>query len=242
MFRQTFSLGTLLVLSALSATACQAVPNPAPAPAPSTAAQDAPAAAPTPSRAAQGEPVAPPLPDRSRIESALRLAGLSGGVVTAKKDGALTLRSAGRFLQVRTNDQTIVVVPGKTSAQIADIRVGDRVITDFGRDTTNTTAAFLLDLPADYGTGNIRLGAVVASKPGVVNLRTRNGADKAATSDATMVIRLGGNKPTVGAVTDLQPGSVVVVIGQESGDTFNAQVVVATGKDARARLNHSAQK
>ncbi|MEW5718877.1 MAG: hypothetical protein AB1817_09645 [Chloroflexota bacterium] len=238
MFKKIFLLGTLLILSVMSATACQGIPDLALQP----TSLPEPAAAPTLATAAPATPppaqAKPQLPDRSKVEGALRLADLSGGVVTENKNGALTLRLAQRQTQhIQTNASTIVVVPGKTNAQVADIRVGDRVIVDYGGDTTNTTAAFLLDLPADYNTGNVLLGAVMATQGETLNVRTRTGNDRVVTGSQTTFVNLSGDKPALGAFKDLKQGNVVVVIGQDTTDAFNAQIIVIADKDARAILN-----
>ena len=236
MFKKIALLSTLLVLSAMSATACEAVPNIAsrflPTPTPTAAPTATPA--PTVAPQARGNPQAP---NRGNIAGALGLADLSGGIVSENKNGALTLRLAGKQTQqVQSNASTIIVMPGKTNAQVADIRVGDRVIVDYGADK-NTTAALLLDLPADYNMGNVLLAAVVSSKGGTINVRTRTGDDKVATNDQTTFVNLSGDKPALGAFKDLKQGNVVVVIGTDSTDAFNAQVIVVTDRDARAILN-----
>ncbi|MCI0476588.1 MAG: hypothetical protein L0Y55_10100 [Anaerolineales bacterium] len=234
MFQKIILLGTLLLVFALSATACQGVPNLAPAPAPT----ETPTVAPTP-----GAPAAPPvapakpqLPDRQKVEGALRLADLSGGIVSENKNGVLALRVGRQIEQVQTNAQTIVVMPGKTKVQVADIRVGDRVIVDYGAET-NTTAALLLDLPSDYATGNVMLAAVVSVRGGTLNVRTRSGDTRVAASAETVIVNLSGDKPALGALKDLKPGNAVIVIGQDNNDTVNAQVIVVTDRDARALLN-----
>ena len=127
-------------------------------------------------------------------------------------------------------------MPGKSNAQVAEIRVGDRVIVDYG-DDKNTTAAFLLDLPADYNMENVLLGAVVSSKGGTINVRTRTGNDRITTSDQTTFVNLSGDKPSLGAFKDLKQGNGVIAIGQDTSDVFNAQIVVVTDRDARALLN-----
>ncbi len=242
MFKKIFLLNTLLILFALSVTACQAIPDLAPQPAPVAAPTDAP----TPATAAPSAPVAPPaqakpqLPDRGKVEGALKLADLSGGVVAENKNGALTLRLAQRQTQqVQTNASTIVVVPGKANAQVADIRVGDRVIVDFGGDTTNTTAAFLLALPADYNVGNVLLGAVMSTQGETINVRTRTGNGRVVTGSQTTFVNLSDDKPTIGAFKDLKQGNVVVAIGQDTSDAFNAQIIVIADKDARAILDRN---
>ena len=73
MFKKIILLGTLLVLAALSATACQAIPNLAPQPMPTTAPTVAPAATSAPAAPPQAQ-TKPQLPDRGKIEGALRLA------------------------------------------------------------------------------------------------------------------------------------------------------------------------
>ena len=238
MFKKIALLSTLLVLFAVSATACEAIPNiasqflPTPPPTAAPTATPAPATATAPQAQAN-----PPAPGRN-IQGALRLADLSGGIVGDNKNGALTLRLAGRQTErVQTNASTLVVMPGKTNAQIADIRVGDRVIADYGNDTTNTTAALLLDLPADYNMSNVLLAAVISSKGGTINVRTRTGDDKIATTDQTTFVNLSGDRPALGAFKDLKQGNVVIVIGTDSTDAFNAQVIVVTDRDARAILN-----
>ena len=237
MFKKIALLSTLLVLSAMSATACEAVPN--------IAAQFLPTPTPTAAPTATPAPTAPPqargnpqAPNRGNIAGALGLADLSGGIVGENKNGTLTLRLAQRQTQqVQTNASTLVVMPGKSNAQVADIRVGDRVIADYGGDTTKTTAALLLDLPADYNMNNVLLGAVVTTKSGTINVRTRTGDDRVATNDQTSFVNLSGDKPALGAFKDLKQGNVVVAIGQNTNGAFNAQVVVVTDRDARAILN-----
>jgi hypothetical protein len=236
MFNKIIWLGTVSLVLALSVTACQGLPNLIPQPTPTTAPTVAPMTEPAPATTPQAQSE-PPLPDRGKIESALRLADLSGGIVSANKNGTLTLRLARQTTQVQTNVSTIVVIPGKNNAQVADIRVGDRVIADYGNDVTNTTAAFLLDLPSDYNTGNVWLAAVLSSKGGTINVRTRSGKDKVAANDETLIVNLSGVKPTIGSLKDLKPGNLVVVIGQDGDDAFKAQVIVVTDQDARAILN-----
>jgi len=236
MFNKIIWLGTVSLVLALSATACQGLPNLIPQPTPTTAPTVAPTTEPAPATTPQAQSELP-LPDRGKIESALRLADLSGGIVSANKNGTLTLRLAQQTTQVQTNVSTIVVIPGKTNAQIADIHVGDRVIADYGNDVTKTTGAFLLDLPSDYNTGNVLLAAVLSSKGGTLNVRTRSGSDKVAANDETLIVNLSGDKPTLGSLKDIKPSNLVVVIGQDGGNAFKAQVIVVTDRDARGILN-----
>jgi len=236
MFNKIIWLGTVSLVLALSATACQGLPNLIPQPTPTTAPTVAPTTEPAPATTPQAQSELP-LPDRGKIESALRLADLSGGIVSANKNGTLTLRLAQQTTQVQTNVSTIVVIPGKTNAQIADIHVGDRVIADYGNDVTKTTGAFLLDLPSDYNTGNVLLAAVLSSKGGTLNVRTRSGSDKVAANDETLIVNLSGDKPTLGSLKDIKPSNLVVVISQDGGNAFKAQVIVVTDRDARTILN-----
>jgi hypothetical protein len=238
MFKKIALLSTLLVLSALNVTACEAVPNIASQFLPTPTPTAAPTATPAPATATAPQAQAKPQAPANRIEGALRLADLSGGIVSENKNGVLTLRLTQRQTQqIQTNASTIVVMPGKNNVQVADLRVGDRVIADFGSDTTKTTAALLLDLPANYNMQNVMLGAVMSTKGETINVRTRTGNDRVTTSNQTTIVNLSGDKPALGAFKDLKQGNVVVAIGQDTNDTFNAQIIVVADHDARAILN-----
>lgn len=232
MSKKILLIGMLLIALTLGATACQAIPNILAQPTPTSTSTTTPT--PTATPLARANPQAP----LNRIQGALQLAGLSAGVVSDNKNGTLALRVGRQTNQVQTNAGTLVVMPGKSNSQVADIRDGDRVIADFGDDTTKTTAAFLFDLPSDYTKGNVLLAAVVSSRGGTVNVRARTGNNQVSTSDDTLIVNLSDGAPALSSLADLKPGNLVVAIGQDGNDTFNAQIIVITDRDVRNLLNH----
>jgi len=234
-------IGALLILFACGATACEAVPSLAATPQPVATATIAPAV-PTPAPTAVAAPEAPgraTMPDRRKIEGALKIAGLSGGIVRANDNGTLSLRMGGQLEQIQTTAGTIVVIPGKNDAKVADIRVGDRVVADLG--TSASTAAFLLAFPADYGADNVLAAAVRASRGRNINVLSREGNRALTTSATTTVVDISGDQPTLASLGDLKRGNAIVAVGQSDGDKFDAQVIVVLDKDARALLGKGRQ-
>ena len=221
-----------LIVSTFGATACTALPNPAATLPPAATATIIPAM-PTPTLAPMPTPAAP-MPDRRKIEGALKIVGLSGGVVRANDNGTLSLRLGGQWEQIQTTASTIVVIPGKSDAKVADIRAGDRVVADLG--TSDSAAAFLMAFPADYDANNILVAAVRASRSGNINVLSRQGNRALTTSATTIVVDLSGDQPTLTALGDLKPGNAIVAVGQSDGDKFDAQVIVVLDKDARALI------
>jgi hypothetical protein len=202
---------------------------------------------PTPTAAPTSTPVVTPslsgkssAPGRNQVQDALKLADLSARVVSANKNGTLTLKSVNKKNdKVQTNASTIVVIPGQGSAKVADIKIGDRVVIDFGKDAASTTVAFVLDLPPGFNPGDAVIGALKPNRGGDKTLVTRRGDLTLATDANTTIVDLSGDQPKLGASSDLQPTNLIVVIGQTSDRALNAQVVIVTDKEPRAILRQA---
>ncbi|MDE3090757.1 MAG: hypothetical protein KGJ80_15385 [Chloroflexota bacterium] len=163
----------------------------------------------------------------------LKGAGLNGGGVVTSNSGStlgVTLGKASRQIQVASN--AIVIVPGKANATVSDIQVGDRVIAD----VNNNSASFVLDVPAGYTAKNLALAAVQSNQGRTLRLRTRAGTRDVTTSAATMVVNISGSQPALGSLADLKLGAAVLVIGNGSSASFDAQVIVLLDKDMRNLL------
>ena len=245
-------MGAALAIFALSATACDSLPTAltqnlpisfAPAtstPTPTEAPTLAPQTATTPV-APQGK--APQRPQAAQaLQNLLKGLGLQGGVVTSNSGSTLGLKLGKATAQLQVAPGAIIVVPGETAATLTDIRVGDRVIADVTSSNPNASASFLLDVPANYTADNVMLGAVMPNKNGAINLRTPRGVRAVSTSASTLILNISGSQPTIGSVSDLNPGSAVVVIGSSSGSGFDAQVIVLLDKDARTLLRKANPK
>jgi hypothetical protein len=237
----TIVSGVLFTLFALGTTACgvtqgtgnlpQAFPS---ASATATAvATDTPTPAPTAVTTPQARDRTPNGDKSGRVLTALRDLGLTGGVVSANSGRALSLNLGKASQQIQVGTNTIVVIPDKSNPRVSDIRVGDRVIADVPGGDANATATLLLDFPAGYTADNVLTGAVQSSKGGAVALRTRKGPRSLTTSAATVVVNISQDQPTIDRLGDLQPGNAVLVIGQDSGDAFNAQVIVVIEKSVK---------
>jgi hypothetical protein len=230
----TISIRAALVVVLLSATACGTLPlslaflQPTGTPTPT----DTPTPAPTPTAQAQGK--APNrAPAAQGLAALLRGAGLRGGVVASNDGRALGFTLGKTTAQIRVAPSAIIVVPDKPNATLSDIAVGDRVIVDVTGTGATAVAALVLDLPAHYTANNLRLGAVISNQGGTVNLRTARGTQAVTTSAATRVINLSGAQPAVEALGDLQPANAVLVIGQGSAGSFDAQVIVVLDQNVR---------
>jgi hypothetical protein len=252
----SMTLGAALTIFALSATACDSLPTALTqnlpisfAPATSTPAPtDVPTEAPALLPQVATTPVAPlgAAPKRAQaaqaLQNLLKGLGLQGGVVTSNSGSTLGLKFGKATAQVQVAPDAIVVVTGETAATLTDVRVGDRVIADVTSSNPNATASFLLDVPANYTADNVMLGAVMPNKNGALNLRTPRGARAVSTSASTLIVNISGSQPALGSISDLNPGSAVVVIGSNSGSTFDAQVIVLLDKDARTLLRKAHPK
>ncbi len=159
--------------------------------------------------------------------------GLSGGVVVSNTGSAVGLRVAGSTLQLQTTANTIIVVPGVKNAQLADIHAGDRVIANIPGNDPNTPAALLLDIPVGYTADNIVTGVVQANTSGALAVKTDTLPRRVMVNGATFVVDLSGDRPLLAALSEVQSNNAVMIIGQPSGDTFTAQIVVIAVKDAR---------
>ncbi len=229
-------IAALLVLLTLGATGCEAMPTldatpplpekvatavtPTPTPMPAT----------TPETSSQA-----PAPDRRKIENALKIAGLAGGIVSANTGDTLTLRTGRQPQQIQTNATTLVAIPGKSDATVADIRVGDRVLADL--DASGTTATFVLALPADTARENLLAAAILANRGASFAVRTRGGNRALHTDATTSVIDITGAQPTPVSPGDLKQGNAILAIGQANGEHFDAQLIIVLGQDARALLS-----
>ncbi len=225
----------LIVLAVgLSATACSGVPSFTVQPTATVTPTLAPTVTPTPAAPA-------PAPSQAgkraqpgnHLQALLKTTGLSGGVVSANTNGVLSVKLAKTTDQIATSASTLVILPGKASAQVSDIRVGDRVVADFGTPD-NSIAVALLDFPADFNADNLLMAAVQANKNGTVMVRTRQGTQTLDTMSATRVINLSGAQPAMGTLADIKLGNAVLVIGQPNGSAmFDAQVIIVLDKNVR---------
>lgn len=226
----------LFVLVVLCVFAFGTVPNVAAAEVTATPSAPAIAATPTPKPGgAQGQA---PKPNKATqaVVNALKGSGLAGGVVISNTNGTLSLKLGNRNVQVKTNASTIVVIPGQSNAQVADIQVGDRVVAEFPGKDKNAPAAALLDIPKDYKVNNLRLGAVLKINGNRVALRTRNGNQVITTNASTVVLDVSSGKPAIKSLSDLKARNAVLVIGKPDGKAFNGQVIVIVSQDARKLL------
>jgi hypothetical protein len=173
------------------------------------------------------------------LQALLKNSGLQGGIVTVNDGNALGLRLGRTTSQIQVASNAIVVVPGRTNATLSDIAVGDRVIARDSTYSTNATASMVLDIPAKYTTSNLMLGAVVANKNGVLTLRARSGTHTVTSTPSTVIVNISGANSTLDGVNDLIPASAVLVIGDESGNAFNSQVIVLLDKNAQDLLNRA---
>jgi hypothetical protein len=230
----------LLALLALGVTACRIAPGAVSVLQPSVTATAVPTLMPTVAATPEAQSN-PPMPDRKRAEQVLKIAGLSGGIVTANRNGTLMLRTSNGAEQIQTGPNTIVVIPGQNNAQVADIRVRDRVIVDFGGTDTAVAAALLLDFPADYDANNVLVGAVRASRRDALTVRTPAGVETLTPTGTTLMVDMSQDKPALGVLGDLEPGNAVLVIGVRNGESFEPQVIVILEKDARDLLNRGSR-
>ncbi len=218
-------LGLFLVLGA---TACSALPAPirqdlataiaaptiTPAPAPSVA------ATPQAKRSTTPNPNANPL-------AALKRFGLEGGVVASNEANTLMLRIGKASEQLTIAPTTLIVVPGQANAKLSDIQVGDRAIAKIPDGNANSSPELVLDFPRSYTAANIAMGVVQArSSANSFTVRTRGGSKTIAPGAGLVVIDMTGSQPVMGQLTDLKRGSGMLAIGNASGDTLNAQVLV----------------
>ncbi|MCL4395443.1 MAG: hypothetical protein M1482_11695 [Chloroflexi bacterium] len=212
-----------------------AVPIDTPAPADTTAPALQPGATPANPGLAPGRAQ----PAGNALASLLRGMGLQGGVVTSNSGTQLGLKLANSTEQLDVAPSAIVAVPGKTSAAVSDISVGDRLIADVAGSGSTRQATMLLDLPADYTASNVIIGAVQSNTDGTLALRARTGTRDVTASASTMVVDLGAGKPTLGSTNNLAAGNAVVVIGTGNTGAFDAQVIVVLDRNVRNLLRRA---
>jgi hypothetical protein len=247
-------IAAALALLALGASACDSVPT--------TLAQDlstalaqnlpvslAPATStPTPTDTPTPAPTDPTpsarAPQRQGVTRAqalqgfaalLKRSGLTGGVVTSNDGSALGVKLGKTSARLQVASNAIVVVPGVSNATVSNVQVGDRMVAAMNGGATGMVS-FLLDFPASYKVSNLALAAVQSNNGGTLTLRARGGTRDVITDASTIVVNINGGQPALGSVSDLQPGNAVLVIGDNSGGAFNAQVIVVLSKNVRSLL------
>jgi len=234
----------LFILIVLGATACGSVPNIIGAaqptaqptivpPAPPTS---VPASTPTPAPSTDAQGNAPKNARQQILTALLKATGLEAGVVGANNNGTLNVRMGKGPAEIQTNASTIVVVPGMSNAKASNINKGDRVLVEFPNGDSTKPAAFVMALPNDLTTDNVRLGAVIANQRAGTSVRTLRGTENLTTDSSTIVVNLNSGQPSLGSVSDLQTGNAVAVVGNSNDSSFAAQVIVILGKDARNLL------
>lgn len=224
------------------ATACSsaAVP-PASTASPTSVASETPtaAASKTPSARSQntGNPTTQP---SAGLPANLKSLGLEGGLVAANAGNELSLRIGKATQQLPVSSSTLVAIPGKTNAQISDIKIGDRVIADVGQGDASTPARFVLDIPQGYTTQNVVAGAVVTSGKSGIQVRARNGNEQVNADSSAVIINMTGNQAKLGTVADAKRGTGVLVIGQPDNGSMDAQVVVVVDRSTlQGRRNNA---
>ncbi len=221
---------------ALLSTGCERVPLPDMSNLPQPLAglgatpMPAPTATPTPSTAPESSRKSgKPGREETALLEILRRLGWSAGVVARTSSNEIALRAVkGSPEKIEIGSNTMILVPGKSNATISDIHVGDRVAADVPRG--DTTAALVLDVPTTFTKDNLLPGVVQSNTGGAISLRTKGGSEALMTNSTTQVVIISQDQVTAGTLGDLQSGNAVIVIGQESGTEFNAQVIFVLPK------------
>ena len=136
----------------------------------------------------------------------------------------------GRVTTVNINSSTIILVPGKSTATLSDLHVGDRVMADVPKG--QKIAALVMGTPKELNKDNIALGMVTGNANGTLTLRTPGGGDTVNTTSTTQVFKLTRDAVTPGSVSDVQNGNLIFALGTGNNDNFNAQVIFALPKGA----------
>ncbi len=190
---------------------------------PTPAATDTPAATPTVSSQNNSNANAK---TNIALPANLKSLGLEAGVVTANTGSMLSLRIAKTMEQLAVTSGTLIAVPGKTNAQVSDIRVGDRVIADVGQSDTSAPARFVLDVPKGYTFANVLAGAVVNRDQSGILVRARGGDQQINPGPSMVIINMTGNQVQLGIPADVRKGTGVLVVGQPAKGSMTAQIVV----------------
>ncbi len=203
----------------LSALAATQTPAPTATPAPSTAPE---------SSRKSGKPGR----EEAALFQILTRLGWSAGVVAKTSGDEIALRTVkGSPEKIEIGSNTIILVPDRSNPTVSDIHVGDRVAANVPRG--DATAALVLDVPTTYTRDNLLLGMVQSNSGGTISLRTKGGSESLMTNSTTQVVQVTQNQVTSGTLGDLQSGNMVLVIGQENGDEFNAQVIFVLPKGVK---------
>ncbi len=228
----------LLAVVATTAIGCSGFPTiAAPAPA-DTSAAATPTPAPTATPDARANTNPNPRGDSPKDAApkgteALTRLGVELGVVNQVSSDSLTLRTRGGSETFQLSAATLVVVPGQTSAQVTDLKRGERALVK--KDNADETAADLvLVIPANLTLANLALGQIESAANGALTLKTKNGSQTVTTTATTVVVKFEKDKATLGAPSDLQNGALAMVVRDSNSDNAQIVIVVAGGKGGRA--------
>lgn len=166
------------------------------------------------------------------LPAGLQALGLEAGVVVANNRDSLTLKSGKATSTFSVSSETIVAIPGQEKTEVGDIRLGDRVVAKLSERDKKAPASLIVVVPTGYTMDNLVLGTPTEKTARGVVLRTRNGSRTVTAAKSTLLIDLIGSQARIAAPTDIRRDSPLLIIGQPSGKSFTAQVVVILDKSA----------